>query len=165
MSGCPRHWCENPECGQEMIHRDNRRSYESASGFGQIVHRDGPRTFTVGDVDLYVRKWFGSTTLLRLIEHKQPGQLIKPQQGRTLQDLDDLFALAIDQPTARLRLDSRSGVYIMRGDIFAESNGRRATRLGPQQVWSVRERRWFELYEQAHVFAWLNGEGEAATTY
>jgi hypothetical protein len=160
--GCPRHWCENSECGQEMIHRDNRRFYESASGFGQIVNRDGPRTFTVGDIDLYVRKWFGSTTLLRLIEHKQPGQPIKDQQARTLTDLDHLFGLGIEHPSTRLRLDPRSGIYVMRGEIFAEASGRRATRLGPQRVWSIRERRWFELDSQAAVFDWLNGKEAAA---
>lgn len=157
MTGCPRHWCENPDCGQEMIHRDNRRFYESASGLGQIVNRDGPRTFTVGDIDLYVRKWLGNSTLLRLVEHKQPEQPLKEQQRRTFKDLQQLFEHATVCPDSPLRLDPRSGIYVMRGHIFAEGSGRRATRLGPQCIWDPRDQRWFELPAQAAVFDWLDG--------
>lgn len=155
---CQRTFCQ--DCDLELIHRDNRKRYESASGLGQIVHRDGPRTFTVGDVDLYLRKWLGGATLLRLIEHKQPAQAIKEQQAITLSMLDSLFEHAIGCTDAPVRLDPRSGVYIMRGEIFAEPSGRRKTSLGPQRVWNPRHQGWSELPSQIDVFRWMDGKFE-----
>lgn len=147
---CRRTFCE--DCGAEMIHRDNRKFYESASGFGQIVSRDGPRTFTVGDVDLYVLKFLGRRPLLRLIEHKQPGAALKPMQKKALQTLVVVFEAAIDAGA----LDSRSGVYLMRGPIYAKPNGKRETMLGPQEIWDPRQQKSFEL-TQENVFAWMDG--------
>lgn len=151
---CRRHFCE--DCGDEMIHRDHRKSYESASGFGQIVSRDGPRTFTVGDVDLYVLKFLGRRPLLRLVEHKQPGAPIKPMQKRALQILVVVFEAAIEVGA----LEAGSGVYLMRGEIYANPNGQRETRLGPQHVWDARRRKWFQLESQEDVFAWMDGRRE-----
>lgn len=138
-----------------MIHRDNRRAYESASGFGQIVSRDAPRDFTAGDVDLYVRTWLGDQTLLRLLEHKQPAQAIKAQQARVLHDLDALIAHAIECPNAPLRLHPESGVWLVQGQIVARTSGRRATEFGgPQRVWN-RRYGWRELSTAAEVFTWM----------
>jgi len=149
---CRRTFC--PDCNAELIHRDNRKHYESASALGQVVSRNGPRTFTCGDVDLYVLKLFGGRPpLLRLIEHKQPGAPIKEMQKKTLRILVVAFAAAIE---ARA-LDSRSGVYLMRGGVYANPDGRRETRLGPQRVWDAERREWFALESQEAVFDWMDG--------
>lgn len=147
---CRRTFCE--DCGDEMIHRDHRKGYESASALGQIVSRDGPRTFTCGDVDLYVLKLLGRRPLLRLIEHKQPGAPIKPMQKRTLQVLVVMFESAIEAGA----LDPRSGIYLMRGQVEAEPDGKRKTRLGRQRIWDARQREWFTCESQEDVFAWMD---------
>jgi hypothetical protein len=150
---CLRTFCSR--CEEEMIHRDNRRAYESASGIGQIVSRDAPRTFTVGDVDLYVLKFLGSSVLLRLLEHKQPASPVKPMQRKALRLLDELFAIALRAPDSRFH--PASGVYLMRGAIGAEREGRRATYLdGPQELWNPRLG-GTTLETQSDVFAWLDG--------
>ena len=153
--GCPRSFC--PSCDEEMIHRDHRRFYESASGFGQIVSRDGPRSFTVGDVDLYHWKSLGDIQILRLLEHKQRDQPIKPMQRKVLRFLETVIAHATDCPLSPLRLHPSSSAYIFRGDIHAESNGRRKTWMGSQNVWNPRSG-WFHLGDQTEVFAWLDGQ-------
>lgn len=158
MSGCPRTFC--PNCDGEMIHRDNRRGYESASALGQIVSRAGPRTFTVGDVDLYVLKFFGREVLLRLLEHKQPAAPVKPMQRETLRLLDACLAAAIEHPLSPKPLHAASGVYLIRGEVGAEPSGRRATCLaGPQRVWNPRAG-WHTLETQDQVFAWMDGKLE-----
>ena len=155
MSGCPRTFCSS--CDGEMIHRDNRRGYESASALGQIVSRDGPRTFTVGDVDLYVVKFLGAQVLLRLLEHKQPTAALKPMQRAALQLLDACIATAIAHPLAPKPLHPASGVYLIRGEVGAETSGRRATCLaGPQRLWNPRAG-WHQLESQDQVFAWMDG--------
>jgi len=151
---CRRTFC--PDCDAELIHRDNRKGYESASALGQVVSRDGPRTFTVGDVDLYVLKFLGRRPLLRLLEHKQPGSRIKPMQKRALQVLVVVFEAAIDIGA----LDPRSGVFLMRGEVYANPDGRRETRLGPQRIWDARQREWFDLESQEDVFAWMDARRE-----
>ena len=148
---CRRHWCK--DCGDEMIHRDHRKGYESASAFGQVVSRDGPRTFTVGDIDLYVLKLLGRRPLLRLVEHKQPGAPIKPMQKKTLSILNVVFAAAIEAGA----LHPQSGIYLMRGEVYASPNGRRETRLGRQRVWDAQRQVWFMLESQEEVFTWMDG--------
>jgi hypothetical protein len=152
---CPRTFC--PGCDEEMIHRDNRRHYESASGLGQIISRDGPRTFTVGDIDLYLWKDLLGRELIRLLEHKQPGQPLKAMQQKVLRRLEALIAHAIDCERSPIRLDQTSGVYVLRGLILAQPDGRRKTELGAQRVWNPRSG-WFDLPSQRAVFRWLDGQ-------
>ena len=60
---CQRTYC--PDCDEELIHRDHRHFYESASALGQIIHRM-KRTFTYGDIDGVTYK--RSLRLLRFLE-------------------------------------------------------------------------------------------------
>lgn len=153
---CGRTFCDS--CGQEMIHRDHRRSYESASGFGQIVSREGPVQLTVGDVDLYVRKWLRSKTLLRLVEHKQPDQALKDQQARALVDLDALIRHATTCPEAPLKMDRRSGVFVLRGEIEpATTRYQETTFAGPQTLYKPDESAIATLPDAETVFAWMEG--------
>ena len=106
---CRRTYC--PDCDQEMIHRDNRKPYESASAFGQIIYRTMPRTFTFGDIDSYYFK--RSMRLLRLIEHKQPHQILKAPQWEAL----DILARAVDAYIPTVGLHPDSGLYVIRGEL------------------------------------------------
>jgi len=135
---CRRTFC--PDCDQEMIHRDHRKSYESASALGQIIHRQGPKQVTVGDLDLYCAKWFMSKNdpcihgVLRLLEHKQSGQAIGALQKSVLTALHEIFDIAINNPSAKLQLDPRSGVYIIRGPIGAATSARREVDFENKQL-------------------------------
>ena len=140
MSCGGRHFC--PGCGQELIHRDNRKFYEAASTVGQIVNRIGPVQITCGDVDLYVLKFLHRRDLLFLVEHKQPGSPLKPGQTEVLRRLDSIIRHATTCPHyayARdhraVRLDTRSGVYIIRGAVHAGDDQYRTTNFqGAQTV-------------------------------
>ena len=152
---CRRTFC--PDWDEEMIHRDHRKHYESASGLGQIISREAPRTLTTGDVDQYVRKWLGDMTLLRLIEHKQPDQELKAQQQRALTDLDRIVRHATGDPN--LHLDPRSGVYIMRGEIGAATSARREAQFeGKQVLYDVRGNVIFEPRDRRQLWDWLDGK-------
>jgi len=125
MRRCPRAFCG--ACDQEMIHRDNRKSHESASALGQIVwrlQRLGYRGFTIGDIDLSIRRGSRRTgrTLLRLVEQKQPGHKFEEPQQQTLHDLDVVIRHAVGCHVSGLArdataLDPGSGVFVLRADI------------------------------------------------
>jgi hypothetical protein len=104
-------------CGELLIHRGKRSAHESASYLGQIVHNLLPqKRFTFNDVDgnLYRRE----LRLLRLFEHKSPGQRVKYGQSELL----GLWAQIIEHikacPAAveRFALHPQSGVYLIQGD-------------------------------------------------
>lgn len=147
-----RHYC--PTCDEELIHRDHRQSWESASALGQIIHRM-KRTFTFGDIDGYTLK--RTHRLLRFIEHKQPDQALKFAQGEALAVLDRVIAHYVAcQPGD---LNPQSGVYVMRGPIDAATTGRRETRLaGPQVVTNARLGEAV-LADEMALFAWLDCDG------
>jgi hypothetical protein len=99
-----------------MIHRDNRKPWESASGLGQIVHREGPTFIAVGDVDLYVGKlWPPGGPVIRLIEQKQANQVLGNAQEATLKLLDK--AIRAYAATGHLNPHHESGVFLLRGSI------------------------------------------------
>lgn len=106
------------QCGDKLIHQGARRMHESGSPFGQWVHDELGRHFTVGDVDLYVRRWYRAdgkeVVLLRWIEHKRTGQKFEDAQQRALIDFDAIIHHAIDCPTAPIALDKGSGVFVVR---------------------------------------------------
>jgi hypothetical protein len=145
---CERHWCKT--CGGEMIHRDNRRSYESASCLGQIVTHL-PHTFTYGDVDGYVHKKLGQS--LRLVEHKQPHQSLKGPQMDALELLDACIAIAAPE----LGLHPESGLWVMRGELRGSTEGhQRCEFVGSQIVTSERIGK-VELADESALYEWLDG--------
>lgn len=161
MANCGgRHFCGG--CGQELIHRDHRRPWESASAFGQIVWREGPRRLTTGDIDHYAAVWLSDgSTLLRLIEHKQPTQRLKPEQQRVLLLLGSLIEHAIHCSNFNGTIDERSGIFLLRGNVTAESNGLRRTFFdGPTAVAKAENGRFVtkaELADAHAIFRWLEG--------
>jgi hypothetical protein len=71
------------KCGEETIHRDHRRGYESASALGQIVWREGPKKMSAADIDLATLKLLSNgQRLLRLNEQKQPDHSLGWSQGQ-----------------------------------------------------------------------------------
>jgi hypothetical protein len=137
---CARTDCRT--CGEAMIHRDHRRGYESSSPLGQIVSRDGPRgRSSAADLDLIWREGDlppDGRTLLRVLEHKQPASEINDGQRRTLRILAAIVNHAVSCALSPIRLDSDSGVFLIRGEVGAETDGHRKTILvGPQRIWKV----------------------------
>jgi hypothetical protein len=135
MMGCGRQWCTG--CREELIHRDHRHGKESASALGQIVSREGPENVSVADLDLASLKWLSNgSTLLRLIEQKNPGHRLKPGQKAILRLLDRAVDHCKLCPQAsELHIEQRSGVYILRGHVAAATHSvRRETRFNGAQV-------------------------------
>lgn len=134
MSGCGRQWCS--KCAEELIHRDHRRGYESASALGQIIWREGPALLSVTDLDVAARKGMrDGSQLLRVIEQKQPGHKFERAQGQTLELIDACIVHTAQCDAADVRLHPRSGVYVIRGEIAAATSGRLQTTFrGPQQI-------------------------------
>ena len=123
---CSRTFC--PDCGGEFIHRDHRRHWESASTLGQIIHHL-KRSFTYVDIDGCTYK--RTKRLLRLVEHKQPHQMVKYAQGEVLELLDRIIAHYVECPTAQdvEKLHPDSGVYLMTGELDAADEGHRECHL------------------------------------
>jgi hypothetical protein len=139
MAGCGRQWCAG--CGEELIHRDHRKGYESASALGQIVGREGPVNLSVADIDLATRKLLpDGRVLLWLLEQKQPEHKLGSSQGRILYLLDDCVDHCTTCPgAADLRLHPSSGLLFVRGHIAGSMKGRHETRFdGPQTIVHVR---------------------------
>ena len=176
---CPsRQYCADPPrgCGEELIHRDHRKPWESSSGLGQIISRDGPRgrcssadldqVWYQGDVDQERR------SLLRLIEHKEPSARIKGGQQHILALLAAIIDFALHAPDAPVRLTPSSGVFVVRGRIDAETQGHRKTVMhGPQGIWRVdRRTRWLNdawpadhiALSHAEFFTWMTAGYETA---
>lgn len=124
---CPPHQCV--ACGEDMVHRDNRKTHESSSALGQIIHREGPRDLLVGDIDLYALKWLRDVAILRLIEQKQRRQAMGRGQAIVLELLDHAirtvagcWAHARQGKDAAVFAQHESGVFVLRGDLGRKSD-------------------------------------------
>lgn len=144
-----------------MIHRDHRRGYESASALGQIVGREGPLNLSVTDLDLVTRKGLrDGNQLLRLIEQKQPGHSFKGPQETTVRLLDECIHHCTLCPDAQeLRLDHRSGLYLVRGLIAGATTGHRETRFeGTQRIIRLRTGQHRDITSHEEFFQFLDPE-------
>lgn len=155
---CQRQFCNG--CGRELIHRDRKKPWESSSGLGQVISRSGPRDVSTGDIDHYVRKWLPPVTLFRIVEHSWPDASEKTQQQRALKDLSAILAHAVECPESPIKLDARSGVFLLKGEIRVVGKAKR-TELGPQHLSRILQDGTVELLAvletQAEVFDWLEG--------
>lgn len=149
---CERTFC--PNCGEEMIHRDNRKFYESASALGQIVHREFPKKefpyMTYIDADgLHYKR---SINRLMVLEHKQPTQELSYGQKEILAILHRVIRAAVKEGW----LSEQSAVYLVRGDIGASENGRREVIFkGPQSVQLLSGDELFQIHSTAELREWL----------
>lgn len=128
--GCSRIYC--PACGEELIHRDHRKYWESSSSLGQIMRNYGPKEIALSDIDAAL--WKKAYNCLRFFEHKQPNAEFGDQQCKLLRTLQNIINFAVKHDL----LDARSGVYIIRGDLHGSNHGRREVDFrGPQVVSSL----------------------------
>ena len=99
-----------PECGDKLIHQTKRTYQESSSAYGQHIYDDYPHTFYYCDID--GAQYKNATRVLRILEHKRPGQQIKPSEktilGLLQKGIDTLIPAGIVHPD--------SGVYIVRSE-------------------------------------------------
>jgi hypothetical protein len=135
--GCGRQFC--PGCGEELIHRDNRKGYESASALGQIIHRLSPRDMGIADIDVAAEKCIEQRHLIRILEHKQPdARAMRFSQCHILNILGQVLNHVTQcdkDPLLKKWIDPRSGVYVMRGPICGSESGRRPIEFaGPQTI-------------------------------
>lgn len=131
--------------------------YEAASALNQIIHREGPAELAVGDVDTYVEKWLGDTTALRLLEHKQPSQALGRAQEKVLAHLNQAIRHAVECPDSGLNLHAESGVYVVRGDLEPEAEGRRKVDFASRQIVTRLDGEYvFEPNRRVELWDWLN---------
>lgn len=153
MSRCPNvQRCS--ECSRLLIHKGSRSAHESASYLGQIVHNLMPQVFTWNDIDgaMYRR----SIRLLRLFEHKSPGQHRKGAQQELLELMSRIVEHVKSCPTARqdFGLHQQSGVYLIEGDPH-EGN-----QLGPSKVTRFHDGAVKEFEDEEELLCWLALLGE-----
>lgn len=162
--GCGRQFC--PGCQEELIHRDHRKGWESASTLGQIVWRDGPKVMGAMDMDLCTERCDKGKHLLRMLEHKQ--EAAKPlrfSQTHILGLLANILDQAIrctDPIHADTKLDSRSGLFLIRGPIAGAETGRhKCAFTGPQTVTRLvdqKELAVFDAHKDIRPFmSWIYG--------
>lgn len=148
MSRCPtKQRCLN--CAEYLIHLGSRNINESASELGQIVHDILPHEFTWIDIDgaLYRR----SIRLLRLFEHKSPGQHRKPAQRELLELLSQILEHINNCPDAqqKFRLHERSGVYLIEGDPHE------GDQLGSSKITRLHDGKIKLMEDEAEMLCWL----------
>ena len=152
---CGRQYC--PKCGEELIHRDNRKEWESSSSLGAIIRapspRGGPKEISFCDIDGCV--WKAKYKILRIIEHKQPNANIGDQQLKSLKRLD----LAIRSAVTTRVLCNGSGVFIIRGGLHGSDHGRREVDFcGPQIVTTLSGEIILKPKTRIVLWDWLNCE-------
>lgn len=153
MNTCGHQFC--PKCGALLIHLLHRQGFESASGFGQVVWREGPVFIACGDLDLYVH--VKTLRLLRIIEHKQLGQKLSDGQREVL----FLLAALIEHGRDVLKLHKDSGVYLIQGAVEADT--RRICFDGAQNIWQMKNLDFSKIAscrDAEQVFRWLEATPE-----
>lgn len=90
---------------QHLIHSERRGPHESSSELGQYVHDNFPREFNFVDIDAAVHK--RRTAVLRILEHKLPGQDLSPAQW----DVLPLLAIALELLGSTGGVARTSGVF------------------------------------------------------
>jgi len=141
-----------PECGDQLIHLNNRGDHEAASGLLQWIHDNVPRQMDVIDDDLQpdafevVRRKLNPPLWLR-IEHKPRGKGLRPSQ----QFLLPRMANSIQHGIHMQVYHPMSGVYVVWSDPPYESGA--VSRVWPQLPLRLGEER--ELKGAEWVNFWL----------
>lgn len=102
---CPHASCV--ECGGKLIHQDSKKSDESSSALGQHVHDSYPTTFYFMDIDAAIYK--RATRILRIVEHKNPDQVVRPSQRAVL----PMLSLAVQGMVQANLVHPESGVFVL----------------------------------------------------
>lgn len=168
--GCGRQYCSH--CGDELIHRDHRKWYESSSALGQIIYREGPRLLTVSDIDTVTLKILNrgkssEKKLLRIIEQKQPNHKFDGPQRDILFLLNQIIVHILSCTDAsHIGLDSLSGVFILRGLIESANNQKNGNNKktifgGPQTMERLSDGYMKTINNHEEFFSILDPESKA----
>lgn len=109
MAACD-HKNRCPECGDRLIHQNNRGMHESSSGYGQYLHDKHGNVFWLMDIDLIIYK--RATKILRIGEQKPLRGSPRPSQRFLL----PLLAVGLKTLVMVGVLHRQSGVFV----IFAD---------------------------------------------
>jgi hypothetical protein len=120
---CPSATCQC--CGDRLIHQSAKSHNESSSALGQYVHDNLPTHFYFADIDAAIYK--NATQILRIVEHKNPGQHIRPSQKRLL----PLLSVAVMGLVNAELVHPQSGVFAMWGEAPFQSAA--VTQVVPRQ--------------------------------
>jgi hypothetical protein len=96
-----------PVCGDRLIHQKNRKGNESSSAYGQYIHENYGNDFDFMDLDGVI--WKRTFKILRIIEHKPLGQMVKNSQRRILPIFSRFIALGVSAGF----LHPQSGVFVI----------------------------------------------------
>jgi hypothetical protein len=140
------HQC--PRTAQRLIHAVRRGQDESSSELGQHVHDNYPRTFNFLDIDAGIHK--RATGVLRIVEHKLPGQTLSRSQCDVLPLLANALVLLAKSGLIEPRT---SGVFQAAGFApFAEMELRRMNALGELSKPVVLSGRPLDLFLTGELF-------------
>lgn len=146
---CGRTYCQY--CGEELIHRDHRKFYESSSALGQILSRAGPKYIGVSDADAIIFK--RTKKILRIIEQKNPDHTMGSSQKGILSLLSNIFDLAKDNGL----LHKDSGVFVLLGMIQGATEGRRKCLFdGEQVLYNLHGEKIDAFQTEEQFFDWLD---------
>lgn len=111
--GCMKRDC--PDCGDALIHLNNRGPHESSSAFGQFMHDNGERERAWRemywmDVDGIIFK--SRTSMLRIIEHKPHIGSLSAGQKVVL----PLLAKMVQMLASTGLVHAQSGVFVLNSD-------------------------------------------------
>ena len=110
---CPQSHCG--ECGDRLIHQSSRGAHESSSELGQYVHDNVTKFLSWMDIDGVA--WEMHDDVLRIIEHKRPGQRISIAQRRILPKL----ATMLERAVLEGELGQGSGAFVLWWEPGAET--------------------------------------------
>jgi len=102
------------ECGDRLIHQSSRGAHESSSELGQHVHDNLTPLLSWMDIDGVA--WEMHEDVLRILEHKRPGQRISTAQSRILPKL----ATMLEQAVLEGQLGQGSGAFVLWWDLESE---------------------------------------------
>lgn len=119
-------------CGARLVHQSSKNPHESSSALGQHVHDAYAKTFFFADIDGAIYK--RSTGILRIVEHKHPGQEIRPSQKTLL----PLLSVAVQGLVDAQLVHPESGVFAMWASEPFESAAVTRVRPGaPVSTWAT----------------------------
>ena len=102
---CGESFCQT--CGDALIHQSRRGAHESSSELGQFVHDNYWTSFYYMDIDALTYSF--STGILRIIEHKKPGDAVRGSQRTCLPLLQE----SIEHLVSAGRLAQGSGAFVL----------------------------------------------------
>jgi hypothetical protein len=108
-----RYWFEQmhcDDCNDRLIHQTLRGPNEASSGFTQFIHDEVAFEMWLADIDAMF--YANRNHLCRIIEHKHPGDQLKPSQSKML----PLLAIGLELLKQPGLVHPASAVYMLESD-------------------------------------------------